>query len=76
LESPEKDGKMWCNRMLLAFCAVATGSCPLMIEHCRGRRYRRPRPDLGCSAIGWMDGWMELNNCNKIKTKFNPKKLK
>jgi hypothetical protein len=21
---PRKDGKMWCNRMLPAFCAVAT----------------------------------------------------
>jgi hypothetical protein len=29
----------------------------LMIEHGGGRRYRRPRPDLGCSAFGWMDGW-------------------
>jgi hypothetical protein len=27
-----------------------------MIEHCGGRRQRRPRPDLGCSAIGWADG--------------------
>jgi hypothetical protein len=35
--------------------AVATGSWPLMIEHCGGRRQRRPRPDLGCSAIGWME---------------------
>jgi hypothetical protein len=21
---------------------------------------RRPRPDLGCSAIGWMDGWIYI----------------
>jgi hypothetical protein len=55
LESPGKDGKMRCNRMLSAFCAVATGSWPLMIEPCGGRRQRRPRPDLGCSAIGWID---------------------
>jgi hypothetical protein len=52
--------KMRCDRMLQAFCAVATGSWPLMMEHCRGRRRRRPRPDLGCSAIGWMDGYL---NC-------------
>jgi hypothetical protein len=56
LESPIKDGKIRYNRMLPDFCAVATGSWPLMIEHCRGRRQRRPRPDLGCSAIGWMEG--------------------
>jgi hypothetical protein len=23
-------------------------------------QWRKPRPDLGCSAIGWMDGWMDL----------------
>jgi hypothetical protein len=34
---PMKDGKMRCNRMLPAFCAVATGSWPLMIEYCGGR---------------------------------------
>jgi hypothetical protein len=22
---------------------------------------RRPRPDLGCRAIGWMAGWISLN---------------
>jgi hypothetical protein len=20
---------------------------------------RRPRPNMGCRAIGWMDGWMD-----------------
>jgi hypothetical protein len=20
---------------------------------------RKPRPDLGCTAVGWMDGWMD-----------------
>jgi hypothetical protein len=54
---PRKRWKSRCNRMLPAFCAVATGSWPLMIEHCGGRRQRRPRPDLGCSAIGWMVFW-------------------
>jgi hypothetical protein len=38
LESPGKDGKMWCNRMPPDFCTVATGSWPLMTEHCGGRR--------------------------------------
>jgi hypothetical protein len=31
MESPGKDGKMRWNRMLPAFCAVATGSWSLMI---------------------------------------------
>jgi hypothetical protein len=55
LESPRWDGKMWSNRMLPDFCDVAIGSWSLMTEHCGGRRQRMPRPDLGCSAIGWMD---------------------
>jgi hypothetical protein len=26
---------------------------------------RRPRADLDCSAIGWMDGWKEANTEDK-----------
>jgi hypothetical protein len=33
-----KDGKMWCNRTLPDFCAVTTGSWPLMTEHYGDRR--------------------------------------
>jgi hypothetical protein len=47
---PRKDGKMRCNRMLLAFCAVATGSWPLMIEHCAGQG--------PIWAVAPLDGWM------------------
>jgi hypothetical protein len=36
--NPGKDGKMQCNRMPPAFCTVATGSWPLMIENCGGRK--------------------------------------
>jgi hypothetical protein len=36
--NPGKDGKMRCNRMPPAFLTVATGSWPLMIENCGGRR--------------------------------------
>jgi hypothetical protein len=55
--NPGKDGKMRCNRMLPAFCSVATGSWPLMIEHCEGRRYWRPRPVW---AVAPLDRWMDL----------------
>jgi hypothetical protein len=34
---------------------------------------RRPRPDLGCRAIGWMDGWMKLK-CKLNKYKHKPDK--
>jgi hypothetical protein len=37
LESPGKDGKMWCNRMLPDFVVVAFGSWPLMIVNFGGK---------------------------------------
>jgi hypothetical protein len=68
---PREDGKMGCNRMLPAFCAVATGSWPLMTEHCGGRRQRMPRPDLGCSAIGWVaDGYIIVTNSSISRWNF------
>jgi hypothetical protein len=50
---------MWWNRMLPDFCTVAIGSWPLMIEHCGDTRQRRPRHNLGCRTIGWIDGYWE-----------------
>jgi hypothetical protein len=45
--------------MLPYLFAVATGSWLLKIELCETEDKRRPRPYLGCSAIGWMNGWKD-----------------
>jgi hypothetical protein len=41
-----------------------------MTEHCGDRRQRRPRPDLGCSAIGWKDepnsGIVEVSSAQTV----------
>jgi hypothetical protein len=29
---------------------------------------RRTRPDLGCRAIGWMDGWMDFIKMGEDRT--------